>query len=257
MGTLSRIAGRAGDPLCHDRRVLDRDAYLTSLERDSAAFADLLAEADLAAPVPHCPGWTVTDLALHLSGVHRWARTAVVTAAPGEEPVGPSDRDGLVAWCRAGSAELLETLRTTDPSTPVWHFGPKPRVASFWVRRQAHETAVHLGDLRRAAGRDAPMDPELAADGVDEVVTVFFPRQVRLGRTPPVELAVAVTLTDTGGSWVVSGDGLTPGSDPVAGVEGSAYDVLHALWHRADADALRIVGDEAAARAVLAAALAP
>jgi uncharacterized protein (TIGR03083 family) len=42
------------------------------------------------------------------------------------------------------------------------------RPAGFWVRRRAHEAAVHLADAQLAAGRDVDLDPGLAADGVDE-----------------------------------------------------------------------------------------
>ena len=42
------------------------------------------------------------------------------------------------------------------------------RPASFWVRRRAHEAAVHLADAEFAAGRDVDLSPDFAADGVDE-----------------------------------------------------------------------------------------
>ena len=42
---------------------------------------------------------------------------------------------------------------------------------------------MHRWDLGAALGRDR-LPERLAADGVDEVVTMFFPRQVRLGGSP-------------------------------------------------------------------------
>jgi uncharacterized protein (TIGR03083 family) len=235
--------------------VLSRDAYLETLDRDAWAFGELLRHRDLSNPVPDCPGWDVGDLARHLSGIHRWATNAIVSGAPGDEPVGPVERDELVAWFDSGAAQLLEVLRTTDPLTPTWTFGPKPRLVEFWLRRQPHETSVHLGDARRALGVDAPVDPAFAADGVDEVVTMLIPRQVRLERIPPLPHAVRLELTDTETSHVLrTGD---DASDPTASVAGTANDVLLALWRRTPIEELTIEGDAAAARAVFALALTP
>jgi uncharacterized protein (TIGR03083 family) len=237
--------------------MLDRSSYLASLERDAAAFVALLSEAELDAGVPDCPGWQVVDLAGHLGGVHRWARDAVVTGAPGDEPTGPRERGRLVAWFVEGAALLVDTLITTDPDAECWTFGPRPRTASFWVRRQPHETAMHLRDLRRAVGVEAALDPPLAADGVDEVVTVFFPRQVRLERTPPLTVGVRLAATDVAASWVLAGDGTDAGATCVATLSGRAEDLLLWLWHRKGGEALEITGDASAVSAAHATALTP
>ena len=61
---------------------------------------------------------------------------------------------------------------TAAGSDPVWTFtGIRP--ASFWARRRAHEAAVHLADAQLAAGRDVDLAPEVAADGVDERLTII------------------------------------------------------------------------------------
>src|SRR3954467_4431289 len=157
--------------------------YHDHLEREAARFSAVLAEADLAAPVPACPGWDLAALTGHLGGIHRWARDAVVESRPTEEerPY-PRERQALRGWFEEGADDLLATLRATDPGTACWHFGPKPRTAGFWYRRQAHETAMHARDAEEAAGGiAAPIDPELLLDGIDEILTMFLPRQVRLG----------------------------------------------------------------------------
>ena len=57
---------------------------------------------------------------------------------------------------------------------------PPPR--RFWARRQAHETTIHSVDAVAAAlGRwptasDVTIDPVLAADGIDELLTGFITR---------------------------------------------------------------------------------
>jgi uncharacterized protein (TIGR03083 family) len=237
--------------------VLNRDTYLEVLDRDANAFVRLVHEADLATPVPDCPGWDVGDLARHLGGIHRWAYAAVATGSPGEPPQGPTDRDELVTWFDAGAAQLLDVLRATDPDSPAWTFGPPPRTASFWVRRQAHETSVHVRDARRALDVDVPVDSAVADDGVDEVVTLFVPRQVRLERIAPLPHTVALELTDTGTAYVLSSGDQASAAEAAATVTGTAQDVLLALWRRLPVDALTIEGDLAAARAVFALALTP
>jgi uncharacterized protein (TIGR03083 family) len=233
---------------------LTPDAYLAHLGRACDAFAACLETGDLDAAVPDCPGWTLTDLAHHLGGVHRWARTAVVEGRSGQKTFdAPADREALVGWFRDGATALADTLRASDPATPCWTIGTDPHVAGFWFRRQAHETVLHARD----AGAAAPLDPTLALDGVDEVVTMFLPRQLRLGRTAPLAAALALT-PDEGGRWLLARAD-DPVADPDATVAGPAEAVLLLLWHRIDLDdpCLTVSGSRAAADAVLAAALTP
>jgi uncharacterized protein (TIGR03083 family) len=238
--------------------MLAPEQYHAALERDAAAFIDIVRSADADAPVPACPGWRLADLGGHLGSVHRWARGALVTGVAGEEPTPPTGHDALVSWLVAGAADLVEALRTTDPEAPVWTFGPPPRVAGFWGRRQAHETAVHLVDAQQAAGLPRSTDAPLAADGVAEVVSMFFPRQVRLGRIPPLGAGLRVDLVDVpGASFVIAGDGTDPGAATAAGIRGSAADVLLVLWGRVGIEALEVDGEPDVARAVLAAGITP
>jgi uncharacterized protein (TIGR03083 family) len=238
--------------------VLTRDVYLDALDRDMRGVVDVLRTADLAVPVPDCPGWTLADLGRHLAEVHSWAYGVVTTGTPGKPAEVTADGSALAGEYRDWAARLLEALRATDLEAPVWTMGPEPRVASFWVRRQAHETAMHLGDARRALGLEAPMTTAFAADGVDEVVTVFFPRQVRLERIPPLAHGIRIELTDVpGAAYTVAGDGTDPDAPTVATVTGTAYDVLLALWHRGGIERLEVSGDGAAVLAAFATALTP
>ena len=238
--------------------MLSRDTYLRSLTRDADAFAAVLRDADLATPVPDCPGWDVGDLARHLGGVHRWAHGIVTTGAPGDEPDGPRGHGELVDWFVSGAALLVDALRTTNPSTPVWTFGPKPRLAEFWLRRQPHETSMHLRDLRLALGFPHEVDVHFAADGVDEVVTMMTPRQIRLGRIPPIEPGVRLVAADVPStSYVLSGDCTDPDAPTVASVTGTPERLLLALWHRTGIEHLAVNGDAAAARTAFALALTP
>jgi uncharacterized protein (TIGR03083 family) len=243
--------------------MLSGDTYHAALQRDAEAFVEVIRHGDLDVVVPDCPGWTLLDLARHLGGVHRWAFDSIVTGHPGVEAEGPLQRSDLVEWFADGAQHLLDLLRRSDPDAPTWTFGPPPRQVSFWSRRQALETAIHLTDARRALRREESIDAPLAADGIDEVVSMFFPRQVRLGRIPPLQSAVAITLDDDeregveGPKWVLAGDGIAPPTAIDASVSGPAVDVLLTLWGRHDVDGLRVQGDRAVVRAVFETALTP
>jgi uncharacterized protein (TIGR03083 family) len=230
-------------------------SYLAHFDGAAADFAAMLDSGDLDAPVPGCPGWQLADLAHHLGGVHRCARSAIVDGRPGQETLdAPTERAALAAWFRVGAAALADVLRTTDPATPCWTFGPKPRTAAFWLRRQAHETALHTYDAAASQGRSMTLEPALALDGIDEIVTMFLPRQIRLGRIAPPPVSLALEPIE-GGRWVLAGDDPAP----AATVSGPAEAVLLLLWHRVGLDDSRVTisGSRDAADAVLALALTP
>lgn len=231
---------------------MDGHALLDALDRETAAFAQVLRAADLTAPVLACPGWSVADLAAHLAGVHRWARNAVVDGDLREDPTPPLDgRAAVLGWYDDAAARLRSALRSTPAGTPCPGFGPKPRTVDFWVRRQPHETAVHRWDAERAAGGSPTLDRTLSVDGVDEVVELMLPRQLRLGRLAPLPAAVALEQSDGERRWVLGA------GKPVATVRADAGTLLLALWHRAGPEDVEIIGDVEVARAVLSAPLAP
>jgi hypothetical protein len=115
---------------------------------------------------------------------------------------------------------------------------------------------MHAGDAAASQGAVRPYGAEQALDGIDEVVGTFFPRQVRLGRIPPLTHVLAVEPVE-GGRWVLAGDGTASGAAAEATVSGPAEALLLLLWHRIGPADPRITvsGDRAAARSVLGAAL--
>lgn len=207
--------------------------WIDLLEGTTGAFADVLATGDLATPVPTCPGWTLADLGEHTRWVHAWAAHALTHGTPdGDSPAPGSERDALVGGYRAAAAELLDVLRRTAPDTPVWTFGPDSR-AGFWRRRQFHEVTMHLYDALDSQARTAEwqLSPELGWDGVDEVATLFYPRQVRLGRTEPLPAPVRLVATDLDRSLVLEPDAA---GEPVE-LAAPATDLLLVLWGRVPA----------------------
>jgi uncharacterized protein (TIGR03083 family) len=241
--------------------VIDPGRALLALERLTAEVPVLLGEVKLETAVPSCPDWTVASLVAHLGETHLWAERCIRLGDPQLPEVDPpvKDRTALAGWYRDCADTLVQTLRTTSPDAPCWTFGPRPREAMFWFRRQPHEVAVHRWDLGAALGRDLGYPAELAADGVDEVVTMFFPRQVRLQRSPPLTRSLAVSV-DGGPTWVLHGDGAgEPPDSPDATVSGPADALVLLLWGRVALDdpRLTVTGDQAVAESVLKAGIVP
>lgn len=231
--------------------MTDLDAErLSAVEDAVGGFADLLARARGDEPVPTCPGWTTRDLGLHLGSIHRWAAGIVLSGGLQDEPT-PVVRGPLAEWYRGTAEALVAALRAVDPAEFTPNFAHIQETAAFWRRRQLHEVTVHTVDLARALGRTHPVAPELAADGVDEVLRVFFPRLVARGAAPDVRAPVRIAATDTGDAWVVAPGPvpvvLEPDAPAAAGIAGSAADLYLGLWGRGGVDRLAVDGAAAAA----------
>jgi uncharacterized protein (TIGR03083 family) len=220
--------------------------HLAVLREELATFQRCLNH-DLAVPVEHCGDWTLRDLAEHLGRENLWAAAAVrERTGDFESPPAPAD---IVPWF-AGTAQLLIETLSAEPATEAWTFAP-PRTVGFWRRRRCLETLVHRWDAEHALGLPSRLDAALCGDGIAEVIEVFVPRQVRLGRAAPLPAAVRLTATDLGASWT-----LGPG-EPVATLTGTADELLLALWKRRPLPWTRLTGDAGLAREVLRGPLVP
>lgn len=239
----------AFDPLA----VLDRETRALAAALEAARSGDALGE-----PVPGCPGWSLAELGRHTGGVHRWARAALrTTEPPGEGPSGPVADDDVPGWYASGATELRSALATTPPEQGCWTFDRTDRTAGFWRRRQAHEAALHRWDAEAALGRAARIDTVTALDGVDEVLRMFLPRQVRLGRLAVVPTWVELVPAETGDPVaVVTGERSGPA---VGSVSGPAEALLLLLWRRVPLTdpRLSVVGPRADVTAVLDRPLTP
>jgi uncharacterized protein (TIGR03083 family) len=233
---------------------LETQQYLDQLAQNSERLADAAAAAGVDAPVPSCPGWTVTDLLEHCLGGDTWARTIVEQGKAGStdrvtrDEVEPSlQGDALVDAFRSGAQALVAALASVTPDTPVWTFSSTNRTASFWQRRRAQETAIHRYDAELAAATPTPLDPVLAVDGTDEILTVFLPRLAD-NFEPMGDGTVHLHCTDVDGEWLVARrDGeVTVTREHAKGdvaARGAASDLLLFLWGRVPADSLEVFGD--------------
>jgi uncharacterized protein (TIGR03083 family) len=246
---------------------LDFDDYLRHVRSESARFREVLSDCDPRAQVPGCPDWTAADLLWHLAEVQWFWATMVRTrpAGPPDDeggPERPASYDGLLAAFDEYSDALVHELASADPADEAWTWSAEQTVG-FIYRRQAHEALIHRLDAEQAAGAVTPLDPELAADGVEECLDVMY------GGTPPWgEFAglphyVRVDLTDRDESvWVQIGrfsgtdpeDGVhydeddihvvpPPEAEADAVVSGPAAALDAWLWRRGDDAGIRVAGD--------------
>jgi uncharacterized protein (TIGR03083 family) len=144
-----------------------------------------LAAGPLSAPVPTCEGWTAADLASHVGWFcTRWRdhlRGGGAEGAVGPKDVAaqaPDDDALRLAWLTKLRDELLAELQMTEADTPVWTWFAADQTAGFVARRCAHELAIHRYDAQSARGDDpgpAPIAPDLAVDGIDELFDALAP----------------------------------------------------------------------------------
>lgn len=220
---------------------MEPSQYIVSMATDGARFADVAA-AHLAAPVPSCPGWTLADLTYELAALAAfWADVVEhgrLSPDGWSTPARPEE-EHLVEWFRRQFAHLERVLVMAEPDQPTWT--PVGVQEAAWViRRMAHETAVHLWDALDATGAAEPIDPALAADGIEEFLVCCAGR--RLPGAPAVGGRIELVASDTGGAWRTAGIG-----EADAVVTGTASDVLLVLWRRLPLDAVQIDGDRSVA----------
>jgi uncharacterized protein (TIGR03083 family) len=241
------------------------------LTANSNRFRQVLADVPDRAPVPSCPGWSAGDLLWHLTEVQSFWSTIVSDrlqtdeqAAAVVEPARPRAHADALALFAAASAQLGSILDVTADDVQVWTWTSVHDVG--WVRRrQGHEALIHRVDAEQAAGLRSAIDPGLAEDGIDELLTQFGAVPPAWGTFDPSGRLIEVRSTHSGRSWWVR-LGLFRGVDPAgtaheepdfqpvvgsagpadATLAGQAEELLLWLWGRAAGDGILSVGDPVA-----------
>lgn len=244
------------------------DELVTVLDDESRRCHALLGSADPSARVPACPDWSVDDLVWHLArGQWGWADMVdqgIVEqwGADTDRPTRPDDHDALVSLAAQATDRLLEVVTTAPLDTPVWSWTDHGTIG--WViRRQAHEALVHRVDAEGVSDALTSIAPDLASDGVDEVLRNMYGWAAARGRFSTTQATVRLVATDTGTGWDVQVGSLPEGEvldgpgrgchllrvddsempAPTATVRGDA-EALHLwLWNRGSYGALSVEGD--------------
>ncbi len=227
---------------------------LVLLGREMAGVASLAGRIEGDEPVPACPGWTTADVVTHLGTVHRWAAAIVLSGQRITEEPDVRATEPLDEWYAGTATALIAALQAVDPQEPAPNFAHVDEVAGFWARRQLHETCVHRVDLAQACGLPDlvwDVDPQVAADGISEVIRILGRRMTLRGERPHVDAPVRLVATDLDRSWIVAPDDQDPTAAPrlvhreidVQGeAVGTAVDLYLALWGRVPASAVGPTG---------------
>ena len=231
---------------------LTTEQHLDALRDAVSAFARHAGDAGLDVPVPTCPDWTVRRLIGHQGMVHRWAaanlrgRSIEIDATERAGRRAPSPVD----WLRDGAIDLVAAItEAADDVRTVVFLNDAPPPRAFWARRQCHETTIHAVDaLSAALGRypnaaDTWIDPDVAVDGIDELLRGFMTRNKSpLRSEDPLSIGVLTDESATG--WLVevsqapavvtisARDEVASGAD--VRVNGPAVAVYLTLWNRSD-----------------------
>lgn len=156
--------------------ALDAARMVEGLREHTAGLAGSAALPDPSTRVPTCPEWTLQDLVEHVGGAHRWATHLIRTGGPeGAEELPRPTPDGPEGWTgrlRGGAEELIGAFEANADGTVEHPFlGTWPTVR--WLRRMAHETAVHHADAAFTAGTPFAPAPDLAADAITEALELL------------------------------------------------------------------------------------
>jgi uncharacterized protein (TIGR03083 family) len=233
--------------------------YVGLVRQDAAGLLAAGRKGPLGASVEGCPGWDMERLIGHLGRVHRSATEAARSGKQPDAVEWPPKGPEVLDWYEAGIEPLADAL--AKPVRGGWNFvGVDDPDGTFWPRRQAVETAIHRWDGEAATGGAAAprsIDAALAADGIDELVSVLGPSRVSSARP---DGTFHVHCSDVQGEWTLSGgeSGLVVERGHAKGdaaLRGPASSVLLALWRRVrpGEHGLEVFGDSSVADGWLAA----
>ncbi|XIE81594.1 maleylpyruvate isomerase family mycothiol-dependent enzyme [Streptomyces sp. SBR177] len=233
---------------------------LRMIDERSAAFRAAVAAApSLDADVPSCPGWTLYDLANHLSEGDRFWACIVLNTEPGDERpskdglAAPRERDALITWLADSTEQLLTALREVGPDRACWAWWEplaSPHTAAAVARRRVPESLIHTYDAQLASGTPQELPTTEAVDAIEE-----FLATVCTGTVPwPGEPSTMDYHAAGAGSWRQTVDAagsrftrLTAAeaaeSKPTAAIHGTASEMALLMYMRIPAGSLRIEGD--------------
>jgi uncharacterized protein (TIGR03083 family) len=162
--------------------MIDHGRLLDVLGIEARLLASIAADAPMEAPVPMCPGFTVRETVRHIGSVYRVARLWIVHGRrPEHWRRNPLPEQSVLDYFEQGYDELVAELAAHGPGERAATWWPEDPTYGFWRRRMAHETTVHRTDVESAAGAEPGEIPEdVAVDGIDEVLSLWFGQRLRL-----------------------------------------------------------------------------
>ncbi|EWM15245.1 maleylpyruvate isomerase N-terminal domain-containing protein [Kutzneria sp. 744] len=214
--------------------------WVTVFTEQSRMFREAVGRAEPTAPVPSCPGWTFTQLVLHVS---RFLESTIAYLTSGSTvplpPLPPPSEPDPLAYLDEQLAAAGEILPTVPRNRPVWTFSPAaPDLAWVWLRRVAHELTLRRWDAQAALVALVPTDRDQAVDGVEEALGTILAARTT-GDVPSHTVGTAlVSCSDGPEAWLVR---FTPGEVPAverhsgpadARLTATASSLFYQLWGR-------------------------
>ena len=206
----------------------------------------------LNARLPHIDGWTVHSVIGHLGWICRYVDLSLDAdpdAPPSRAAVPEPPAGGEVqAWFDEARLLITDKLDLIDPDSihPTWT-GPRP--AAWWLRRLANEASMHRWDAYAAIGSPDPIDPRLAADGIEEVFDVFAPHRLQFDVLDATGASMHLHATDLDtGEWMItftdtSLEWRQAHEKGDVAARGPVSDLLLMLWGRLPPSRLQLFGD--------------
>jgi uncharacterized protein (TIGR03083 family) len=208
--------------------------------------------------VPWSDRWTVRSVARHVAGSHH-AVAVILADRPSADfeqaaamPRIETSDPAFPEWFAANTERLLTQCRTVPPAAVCW--APHPLLsgtAAYWTRRIAYDTLVHRWDAEAGAGvAGAPMEPDIAADAVAELLEVGLP-VTRAMTDAPAGPAIRLVCADADQAWdldLSEVGRLTIHGEPIdvaVTLRGTAEALLLWLWRRIEIEdgSIEVDGD--------------
>jgi uncharacterized protein (TIGR03083 family) len=208
--------------------------------------------------IPWSDRWTVNTVSRHVAASH-YAVARIIEDRPRadfgstqdlEQP--PKADPTFPAWSLAGTEALLTQCRSVPQHERCWSpFPAGADTVGHWSRHMANETLVHRWDAEAGAGiAGLPMDPEVAADAVDEFLMILL-GATRAHFQAPAGPGIHLAATDSVDEWFL--DLSQPGRhvasrhpiDVALSIRATAEELLLLVYGRIEphAHGFRVEGD--------------
>jgi uncharacterized protein (TIGR03083 family) len=235
--------------------LVDHGRLLDGITLDGELLVRAAAGARGDLEVPGTAGGTLADAVRHTGVAYRralaWIRAGEQPDEWQQAPPG-IEGDDLIAFHTAGRRALVAELSAHRPEEPCATWWPDDRTCGFWRRRMAHETAVRRIDVQAAVGLEpTPIEPDFAADGIDEILMLWFGHRLTQLRRPATSSG-ATGVETAGRAWLAILSRVRNTARRVPAVDARAADaevtgdpmnVYLWLWGRVPDQAVETSGD--------------
>jgi uncharacterized protein (TIGR03083 family) len=227
--------------------TLPYEVHVDAIEQEAERIGEL-AERGVKVAIRTTPGWDLEALLLHLAGTFQRGVTQLGSADQSVEVASEDELAGTALACFEESRlALVSALREHDPADPCWNSVGEDLTVGFLARRLAHESAMHRIDAEVARGAGTTIDPELAADGIDERLFVVLSHHSEAGQIPDLGGSICLICSDRDAAWSIDASRgrfrVRAGRGPAdAAVVATASDLFCFSWSRPTIRPLQVTG---------------